>query len=77
MKYSSMNTAAGTETYERRVSPLGQVYYWAAGTGMEFMHTAPESDVEALLDRSVTVTPLSYIVTDHDRLPTWRERLEG
>ncbi|MHC5002629.1 MAG: 5'/3'-nucleotidase SurE [Planctomycetota bacterium] len=70
-----MNTAAGTETYERRISPYGQVYYWLAGNGMTFTHTAPESDVEALLEGSVTITPLSYMLTDHDRLPSWKERL--
>ncbi len=72
-----MNAAAGTETYERRVSPYGQVYYWAAGDGMGFTHTAPESDVEALLEGSVTVTPLSYVLTDFDRIQSWKERLDS
>ncbi|MHC4106596.1 MAG: 5'/3'-nucleotidase SurE [Planctomycetota bacterium] len=72
-----MNAAAGTDAYERRESPTGGVYYWAVGDGMGFTHTAPESDVEALLERSVTVTPLSYVLTDHARLQTWKERLEG
>lgn len=71
-----MNAAPGTETYERRVSPHGRVYYWLAGDGMEFTHTAKESDVEALLEGHVTVTPLSYVLTDQDRMQTWRERLE-
>lgn len=71
----SMNTAAGMETYERRVSPYGQVYYWAAGDGMDFTHTAPDSDVESLLERCVTVTPLAYDLTDHGRIVKWRERL--
>jgi 5'-nucleotidase len=70
-----MNTAAGTETYERRTSPFGQVYYWASGDGMEFTHTAPESDVEALLERYITVTPLSYDLTDRTSIATWRDRL--
>jgi len=72
-----MNIAAGTEAYERRVSPHGQVYYWATGSGMEFAHTAPESDVEALAEPAITVTPLTYVLTDHLRIQTWKERLEG
>lgn len=71
----TMNTAPGSDDYERRVSPMGQVYYWARGSGMDFTHTAPESDVEALMQRCVTVTPLMYAMTDHARMPTWRERL--
>ena len=71
-----MNLAPGTEGYERRVSPAGQVYYWVATDGMEFTHTAPDTDVEALLERCVTVTPLTYVLTDHARLQSWTERLE-
>ena len=71
----TMNAAPGTDAYERRESPRGRTYYWSVGSGMEFTHTAPDSDVEALLQRSVTVTPLTYLLTDHARLQTWKERL--
>ena len=50
--------------------------YWAAGDGMTFTHTAPESDVEALLERFVTVTPLSYVLNDESRMELWRDRLQ-
>ena len=30
-----------------------------------------------LLQRFVTVTPLTYVLTDYARLQTWKERLEG
>lgn len=75
LRVVGMNTAAGTDGYDRRTSPGGQVYYWSSGNGMVFTHTAPESDVEALLERYVTVTPLMYELTDHARLQTWKERL--
>ena len=70
-----MNTAAGKDGYEQRSSPGGLDYYWSAGSGMEFTHTAPGSDVEALFERCVTVMPLSYDMTDHARMTTWRERV--
>ncbi len=76
IKVVSMNTAHGQVSYDRRVSPFGQVYYWAASGGMDFAHTAPQSDVEALLERYVTVTPLMFDMTDHPRLQTWREKLD-
>lgn len=72
-----MNTAAGTDGYERRVSPGGQIYYWSSGNGMLFTHTAPQSDVEALMEKYVTVTPLTYAMTDFARLQTWKERFGG
>jgi 5'-nucleotidase len=67
-----MNTSAGTDGYERRVAPDGQVYYWSAGNGMEFFHTAEGSDVEALSAECVTVTPLFYDLTDRALLERMR-----
>lgn len=71
----SMNTAAAVDGYERRESPEGRAYYWPTGNGMEFIHMAEASDVEALAQREVTVTPLQFDLTDHAALATWRQRL--
>ncbi|MCA9291848.1 MAG: 5'/3'-nucleotidase SurE [Phycisphaerales bacterium] len=76
IRIAEMNTASDAGGYERRESPGGHVYYWANGSGLDFTHTAPGSDVETLLSRHVVVTPLNYDVTDHARLQTWRDRLE-
>jgi len=70
-----MNTAPGTDAYDRRVSPYGQVYYWSAGSGMKFTHTEVGSDVEALMDRYVTMTPLSYRLTNFEQLALWKDRI--
>ena len=70
-----MNTAPASDGYEKRISPYGQAYYWPSGSGLAFDHTHPETDVEALMDRKITVTPLEFDLTDHSRIQTWRERL--
>ncbi|MCH2134515.1 MAG: 5'/3'-nucleotidase SurE [Phycisphaerales bacterium] len=71
-----MNSAPLEEGYDRRVSPDGQVYYWAAGTGLNFTRTSPGSDVEAVLGGHISVTPLSYVMTDDARMQTWRDVFE-
>ena len=71
----AMNTSAGIDGYERRVAPDGRTYYWPNGNGMEFFHTAEATDVEALSQRAVTVTPLWYDLTEHGTLESWRARL--
>ncbi len=71
----TMNTSAGIDNYERRVSPSGQTYFWPNGDGMQFYHTKEGTDVESLNERFITVTPLQYDLTDHHRLVAWRERL--
>jgi 5'-nucleotidase len=71
----AMNTAAGIDGYEPRRGPGGQRYYWPVGDGMQFVYARPGTDVEGLAEHCVTVTPLSYDLTDHGRLGIWRERL--
>ena len=72
-----MNVHAVADSYERRVSPLGDVYYWAAGSGFDFIQADPDTDVDRLIaHREITVTPLWYDLTRTDHMDRWRGRLE-
>lgn len=70
-----MNTHALVDKYERRLSPGGEVYYWAAGHGLDFRGTDAGTDVHELFERKITVTPLAFDLTRHDRLAFWRDRM--
>lgn len=74
VKVCPMNTHGLVDSYERRVSPMGDVYYWASGHGLDFHQTEPGSDVDALMARNITVTPLMYDLTDHGTVGRWRAR---
>ncbi len=77
LKVCSMNVHGLIDRYERRESPSGDVYYWAAGQGLDFHGTDPGSDVEALLGGSITITPLKYDLTKHEAMESWRRRIAG
>ena len=66
-----MNTHGLIDAYERRVSPSGEVYYWASGHGLDFRSADPETDVRLLLQRCITITPLKYDLTDHEASARW------
>ncbi len=72
----AMNTHALNDAYERRVSPSGDVYYWAAGSGHDFRGADVGTDVEQILQRHITVTPLKYDLTQPDRIGAWRRFFE-
>jgi 5'-nucleotidase len=76
LRVCPMNTHGLIDSYERRQSPLGDPYYWATGHGLDFHGTDEGTDVHALFERCITVTPLHYDLTRHDALPAWRRRLE-
>jgi 5'-nucleotidase len=70
-----MNTHPVNDAYERRVSPGGDVYYWAAGSGLDFRGADPGTDVVHLQQRDITITPLKYDLTESARLDEWRRAI--
>jgi len=70
-----MNTHGLVDRYEKRVSPSGDTYYWSAGDGLRFLASDEGTDVAEMFQRRVTVTPIGYDLTQHNRLNTWRNRL--
>lgn len=67
-----MNTHGLNDSYERRVSPGGEVYYWASGHGLDFRGADSGTDVDHIFRRAITLTPLRYDLTDHTALEAWR-----
>ncbi len=70
-----MNTHGLNDKYERRVAPGGEVYFWAAGHGLDFVGTNDGSDVQMLWKRHITVTPLRYDLTKKSVMELWRSRV--
>jgi 5'-nucleotidase len=70
-----MNTHGLVDQFEERRSPSGKTYYWASGHGLDFRATEQGSDVDLLLKRHITVTPLWYDLTNHNALDAWRARV--
>lgn len=60
------------DTFEKRVDPRGKTYYWLAGEVLEdveqpeHLHLPPDlpTDVQAIRDGYITITPLHYNLTD-------------
>ncbi|GAB4550258.1 MAG: 5'/3'-nucleotidase SurE [Phycisphaerales bacterium] len=70
-----MNTHGIVDRFEHRESPMGQPYYWSASSGLDFHATDEGTDVERLFARCITVTPLTYDLTDHAMLDAWSKAL--
>ena len=60
------------DTFEKRVDPRGKTYYWLAGEVLEdveqpaHLHLPQDvpTDVQAIREKYITVTPLQYNLTD-------------
>ena len=63
------------DTYERRSSPRGADYYWNTSE-FDLGDTGADTDVAALRDGYITVTPLHFDLTADDRLPALAAALD-
>ncbi len=63
------------ETFERREDPRGKSYYWLSGEATA-NDTANGSDITAVNEGYVSVTPLFYDLTAHSRSKGLSESLE-
>ena len=62
------------EKFDKRVDPRNKTYYWLTGEEI-FIRGEKETDIEALKNGYVTITPFHYDMTDHDfmdELKSWK-----
>lgn len=75
VKVTDLGTRMYTDSYERRVDPRGRTYYWLAGEIIDTTE-AETSDVEAIRNNMVSISPVHYNLTNFNVLPHLQARLE-
>jgi 5'-nucleotidase len=73
------NLAPYVETYDRRIDPRGRVYFWNR-PDFRCPEPHPDTDVTALAESCITVTPLQFNMTHSGLLKEmqqWKLKLPG
>jgi 5'-nucleotidase len=71
------NIAAYVETFDRRIDPRGRIYFWSS-PDFRCPDPHPDSDVTALADGYITITPLQFDLTHAamlEQMNRWQFRL--
>ncbi len=63
------------ESFEKRVDPRDNVYYWMSGEKVTAGHDT-ETDIGALAEGFVTLTPIHYDLTRYDLLDSLKNLIE-
>jgi 5'-nucleotidase len=66
-------TRAWADTYERRTDPRGREYFWNSSV-FTLGDTEDDTDVAALRDGYVTITPLQFDLTHQIMMREWKDR---
>lgn len=75
IKIAELGTRMYTDSYEKRIDPRGGIYYWLAGEIIE-SGEADDSDVEAIRNNMVAISPVHYNLTNYNALTLLKEKLE-
>lgn len=60
------------DCFERRIDPRGKVYYWLAGEAEE-LEDDTDTDVQAIRDNCISISPIHYDLTHYPSLPEIKE----
>jgi 5'-nucleotidase len=62
------------DTYERRTDPRGRDYFWNSSI-FQLGNTDEDTDIAALRDKFITLTPLQFDLTEHQLLEQWKIKM--
>jgi 5'-nucleotidase len=65
VKITRLGSRRYVNIFEKRVDPRGRLYYWLAGEPVEPEDGAVETDVEAVKNNYISITPLQLDLTDY------------
>lgn len=66
--------------FDKRTDPRGRVYFWMAGEPFDLDKDDPETDVWAVREGYISITPIQFDLTDYafmDKLKNICEKIEG
>jgi 5'-nucleotidase len=75
VKVTDLGTRMYTDCYERRVDPRGRIYYWLAGEVIDTTESET-SDVEAIRNNMVSISPVHYNLTNFNALSQLQAKLD-
>ncbi|MCK6486072.1 MAG: 5'/3'-nucleotidase SurE [Phycisphaerae bacterium] len=73
VRVAGQSTARLSETFERRNDPQGRPYYWLSGNLLRDVQETADTDLRAVREGYIAVTPLMVNLTDPSRLSAMRD----
>lgn len=72
VKMTHLGLRMYTDTYEKRVDPRNQVYYWLAGE-IVGADDSPDSDITTIRNNMISITPITFDLTNQKVIEQYNE----
>ena len=74
IKFVKQSTVPLKEFFDKRLDLHGKIYYWQGAE--EHTETSPDTDVIALREGYITITPIQFDMTNYDSLEKLKSSLD-
>ncbi|HPX11330.1 MAG TPA: 5'/3'-nucleotidase SurE, partial [Syntrophales bacterium] len=74
IRFTRQGQARLVETFERRLDPRNNIYYWLVGETLQPADEEDDTDLSVLKEGYVSVTPVESDMTRHDLLAALQNR---
>jgi len=76
IRVTRLGTRRYRNSFDKRVDPRGMIYYWLAGELVEG-EEEDDSDVRAILDGYISLTPVHFNLTNSAAIPHLQKLIDG
>ncbi len=77
VQLTEMGVRRHSETLQERIDPRGRPYYWTGWEPIRSQHSDPGTDLEAIQQGYISITPLRFDLTNHGLLNHLRMQEDG
>lgn len=79
VRITKLGTRRYVNVFDKRIDPRGRVYYWMAGEPLDLVDNENDTDILAVKEKFISITPLQLDLTNYQTLPVlkryWEEAL--
>jgi 5'-nucleotidase len=76
-RFTRLGLKMYTDTFEKRIDPRNNVYYWLAGEVITQSNDTPDTDIAALRDNAISITPIGFDLTHEKVLAQFGHQFES
>ncbi|MDQ0287652.1 5'-nucleotidase [Desulfofundulus luciae] len=74
IRFTRLGNRRYVNIFHKRTDPRGRIYYWMAGEPLDLDENGDDTDVQAIKQNFISITPIQLDLTDYQSLQTLRQQ---
>ncbi|MGB9802607.1 5'/3'-nucleotidase SurE [Desulfofundulus sp.] len=74
VRFTRLGNRRYVNIFHKRTDPRGRIYYWMAGEPLDLEDNGNDTDVQAIRENFISITPIQLDLTDYRSLSVFRQQ---